>query len=817
MTQQVKQKKKKNSSATFWQKLAKPRHKRLWTIIFWSLVLLPFLTLTLLILLIIGGSFGQLPTFEELENPRSNMATELISSDGKQLGTFFVENRSYTDYTELSPNLVAALIATEDARFHSHSGIDFIGLGRVGFKTLLMAQSGQGGGSTISQQLAKNLYPRDTTRRSTIGRMSNLVVAKLKEWVTATMLERNYTKEEIIAMYLNVVGYGSNAYGIKSASATFFDKSPLELTVPEAAMLIGVVNAPTRYSPVSNPQSALRRRNTVISRMATMGYITEGEATAYRAEPITLNYNPVSHNDGSATYFREMVRLYMTAKEPQASNYSSEWDYNVARNLWDKDPLYGWCNKNTKADGTPYNLYRDGLKIYSAVDSRMQRYAENAVQEQMGGSGGVQEMFDKQKKNYGGKIFFNITPAQEEAIINSAIKYSDRAYHLRQAGASEAEILKVFNTPVRMKVFGYGGDIDTTMTPRDSVLYCKSIMRCGFMAMDPNSGYVKAYVGGPSFRYFKYDMVKQGRRQVGSTIKPFVYTFAFDFLGYNPCTLVPNLPVSIETGSGDAFNPRESGNVIYDGVLHPLRWGLANSRNNYSAWIMKQSSPDAVVDLIHKMGITNWIDPVYAVCTGTPEVALFEMVGAFSTFVNRGVHTTPMFVTRIEDNQGNVLSSFSPQTNEAISEKTAHTMLSMLQSNITQGTGGRLRYQFNFLGEIGGKTGTTNNNSDAWFMGVTPQIVAGAWVGGEDRATHLVYRGEGSISALPIFGKFMTSVYEDTSLGISKDDKFPLPIGMVEIDCDPNDAGYFEEEIITDTLSTDNLVESIEEIDDFFL
>ncbi|MFI3287759.1 MAG: transglycosylase domain-containing protein [Rikenellaceae bacterium] len=813
MTQPKNSKSKKKGIARLWEKLGNPRRKKLFAAIFWTIIIAPFASLAILIILIIAGAFGELPSFEELENPRSNIATELISSDGKQLGSFFVENRSYTDYSELSPNLVAALIATEDARFSSHSGIDFIGLGRVAFKTLLLFQSDQGGGSTISQQLAKNLYPRDTTTRSAIGKTFNLVVSKLKEWVTATMLEYNYTKEEIVAMYLNVVGYGSNAYGIKSASATFFGKAPLDLTVPEAAMLIGVVNAPTRYSPVVNPENALKRRNTVISRMATMGYIPADKAEEYKAEDIVLNYNPVSHNAGSATYFREMVRLYMTAKEPKRSDYNNDWDFDVAQNLWNNDPLYGWCNKNTKADGTPYNLYRDGLKIYSTVDSRMQRYAENAVDEQMGGKDGVQAMLDKQKKNYGGKIFFNITKAQEEAIVNSAIKYSDRAYHLRQAGMSEENILRVFNEPVKMKVFGYQGDIDTTMTPRDSVLYTKSIMRCGFMAMDPSSGYVKAYVGGPSFKYFKYDMVKQGRRQVGSTVKPFIYTFAFDFLGYNPCTLVPNLPVSIETASGDAFNPKESGNVVYDGVLHPLRWGLANSRNNYSAWIMKQSSPDAVTDLIHKMGVTSWIDPVYSICTGSPEVALFEMVGAFSTFVNRGVHTTPMFVTRIEDRQGNVLSSFSPQTNEAISEKTAYTMLSMLQSNVSAGTGGRLRYQFGFMGEIGGKTGTTNNNSDAWFIGVTPQLVAGAWVGGEDRSMHLVSRGEGSVAALPIFGKFMTSVYGDKSLGISKDDMFAPPVGMVEIECDPEDGGHREEKITVDSLATG---ESFEEIDDFF-
>ncbi len=802
MAQQNRKQNSKKTSRTFWQKIARPRRPKRLALIIWSIIAAPFVTVGVLILLIIAGAFGELPTFEDLENPKSNIATELISSDSKVLGTYFVENRSYTDYTELSPNLVAALIATEDARYHSHSGIDFIGLSRVAFKTLLLFQSNQGGGSTISQQLAKNLYPRDTEQRSTIGKIFNLVISKLKEWVTATMLEHNYTKDEIVAMYLNVVGYGSNAYGIRSAAATFFDKSPSELTVPEAAVLVGVVNAPTRYSPVLNYDNAVKRRNVVISRMATEGYISQTEAEAYKAEPIVLNYNPVSHNQGVGTYFREMVRLYMTANEPQRKNYMNDWDHNAAMERWKNDPLYGWCNKNTKADGTKYNLYRDGLKIYSTLNYTMQEYAEAALQENMGGKDGVQARFDAQRKRYGGKTFYDITKDQENAIINEAVRVSDRAYHMREAGATQSQIDAAFAKATPMKIFTYGGVRDTVMTPRDSVIHYKGIMRAAFMAMDPNSGYVLSYVGGPNFRYFKYDMASQGRRQVGSTVKPFVYTFAFDHLGYNPCTLVPNLPVSIETESGDAFNPREAGKVEYNGELKPLRWGLANSRNNYSAWIMKQSSPEAMADLIHKMGITTWIDPVYSICTGSPEVTLFEMVGAFSTFANRGVHTKPMFVTRIEDKQGNVLSSFSPQTSDAISEKTAYTMLSMLQSNITAGTGGRLRYMYDITGEVGGKTGTTNNNSDGWFIAVSPKIVAGAWVGGEQRSTRLLWGGEGGTVALPIFGRFMNKVYANPSLGVTKEDRFMPPVGVFEIECDPHDAGFAHEQTTIDSTSS---------------
>ncbi|MEG3047230.1 MAG: transglycosylase domain-containing protein [Mucinivorans sp.] len=750
--------------------------------IFWTIVIAPVALVLLMVLLAICGAFGTLPSFEELENPRSNIAAEIISSDGKTIGNYFIENRSYTSYAELSPSIVAALISTEDVRFYSHSGIDFLGLTRVAIKSLLLWQNDQGGGSTVSQQLAKNLFPRDTTSRSFLGRKFRLVTSKLKEWVTATKLEYNYTKEEILAMYLSTVQYGSNAFGIKSAARTFFDKEPSEINVPEAATLVGLLKAPSYYSPVSNPERSLRRRNTVISRMASADFISDDKADEYKNTAINLTYHPISNNEGTATYFREMLRLYLTATTPERTDYSSDWEYTAAKKRWDHDPLYGWCAKNQKADGSPYNLYRDGLKIYTTINSKMQQYAEEALLEQM--STQIQPAFDRQRKNYGNKIFYNIDKSVEENIMNSAIMNSERGRVMKKEGATREQIFKAFAHKEQMRVFTYRGDRDTTLTPRDSILHSKAIMRSGFMAMDPTTGYVQAYVGGPSFRTFKYDMVRQGRRQIGSTVKPFIYTFAFDFLGYNPCTMVPNLPVSIENGSGDAWSPKEAGKVEYDGVLHPLRWGLANSRNNYSAWIMKQSSPAEVVSLIHKMGITSYIDPVYAVAVGTPEVSLYEMVGAFSTFANRGVHTEPFFVTRIEDRQGNVLSSFSPSTTEAISEKTAYTMLSMLQSNISAGTGGRLRYQFNIMGEVGGKTGTTDNNSDAWFMCVAPRVAAGAWVGGEERSIHLVSRGEGSVAALPIVGIFLNKVYKDKSLGISPSDKFMLPIGGVSMDCD---------------------------------
>jgi len=765
--------------------MGNPKNPKLWRKVFWSVIFVPILLVAVLFFCIAVGVFGQLPTFEELENPKSNIATELISSDGANLGNFYVENRSFIEYGDLSPYLVKALVSTEDARFYRHSGIDFIGLSRVAFKTLLLGQSGQGGGSTISQQLAKNLYPRDTVSSGAMVKAGKLVISKLKEWITATMLEYNYTKEEIISMYLNTMEYGSNSYGIKSASMTFFSKAPSELNAAESALLVGLVKAPTRYSPVIHPDKALQRRNTVLSRMEKAGYITEEEYENSIKDSITLIYNPISHNDGIATYFREMVRLYMTASKPTSRGiYQTEWDFEQEKMLWDNDPLYGWCNKNSKADGSPYNLYRDGLKIYTTVNSRMQKYAEESVREQMEKE--VQPAFNRQKRVYK-KLFYNITPDEEAGIISRSIQQTERARAMRSYGASKTDIEVAFNKPQRMKVFSYKGVIDTTMTPKDSMLYYKSFLRCGFVAMDPATGYLLAYVGGVDFRHFKYDMARQGKRQVGSTIKPFIYTFAINNLGYNPCTLVPNLPVTIDVGTGDVWSPKESGEVVYDGVLHELKWGLAHSRNNYSAWIMKQTSPEAVADFIHKMGIKSWIDPVYSLCVGTPEVSVMEMAAAFSTFANRGVYTSPFFITRIEDKQGNTIATFSPSTQDVISETTAYTMLSMLQNNIVAGTGGRLRYGYNIMGEVGGKTGTTNNNADSWFMGVSPKVVAATWVGGEDRSTHLVNRGEGSVVALPVFGKFMNKLYKDESLGVTPGDKFMEPVGVVHYKCDSGD------------------------------
>lgn len=752
---------------------------------FWIILCAPVALILLLLLLTRLGAFGKLPTFEELENPKSNLATEIYSDDGEMIGSFFIQNRSYVDYNELSPALVAALISTEDMRFYSHSGIDFISLARVAVKTLALGNRRQGGGSTITQQLAKNLYPRDTAvYNNPISKGSKLVISKLKEWITAVMLEYNYTKEEIITMYLNTVPYGSNAYGIKSAARTFFNKLPSELNVQEAAMLVGVVNAPTRYSPRSNPDRALARRNTVISRMREKGYLTRAQRDSIQALPIELDFRPISHNAGTGTYFREMLRMVMTSGKPSRESFgpgaAGDWDYRQAVEQWESNPLYGWCDKNVKANGQPYDLYRDGLKIYTTVNATMQRYAEQAVWEQMGET--VQPMMDRVTKARG-SVFSDISKDEREAIMRRAKKNSDRYRQMKRAGATDAEIDKAFATPVPMRVFSYKGDRDTVMSPDDSLMYYKKFLRASFMAVDPSNGYVKAYVGGTSYRYFKYDMAKQGRRQVGSTIKPFVYTFAIEQLDLTPCTQVPNLPVTIETDN-EPWSPREASKVVYDGEWKPLRWGLANSRNNYSAWIMKQArQPQAVADFIHKFGIRSYIDPVYALCLGTSDFSLFELVGAYGTFANRGVHVDPIFVTRIEDRHGNVLANFTSPSQDAISEQSAYTMLGMLKRVVNAGTAGRIR-ALGLKADMGGKTGTSQKNSDAWFVGVTPKLVAGAWVGGEDRSIHLSSGGEGSRIALPIFANFMKKVYGDSKIGITEKDQFPIPVNAVSYDCD---------------------------------
>ena len=767
----------------------------------WIVTMTPLATLAILLSLTAAGVFGTMPSFEELENPKSNLATEIYADNGEVIGSFFVQNRSYVQYAELYPEdpaqlvtvagremppIAAALVATEDARFYTHSGIDLVSLARVGVKTIALQRSSQGGGSTITQQLAKNLFPRGKRSDNKIVRTANLIVAKLKEWITAIKLEYNYTKEEIVAMYLNTVEYGSNSFGIKSAASTFFGKTPAELNIQEAAVLVGVVNAPTRYSPIRNPENSLRRRNTVLKRIEAAGGISAAQYDSLAALPIALNYRPVSHNYGRATYFREMLRLTMNAQRPKRRNYYTTWDYEQACKEYDENPLIGWCHKNHKADGSSYDIYRDGLKIYTTINPTMQEYAEEALLKQLRNV--IQPTMERQRQETG-KLFQNLTEEEEEALIKRAMRNSDRFRGMKSAGVSEKEIFESFDEKCRMKIFTYQGECDTLLSPRDSILHHKGIMRASFVAMEPKTGYVKAYVGGPSFQYFKYDMAKQGKRQIGSTVKPFIYTFAIDHLGLTPCTMVPNLPVTIETAVGAAWSPKESGNVEYDGVLHPLRWGLAHSRNNYSAWVMKQAKqPGAVADFIHNMGILSFISPVYALCVGTFESNVYEMVSAYSTFANEGVYNSPIFVTHIEDRQGNLISSFSSSSQDAISKESAYTMLTMMQNVITHGTGRRMVWGYDMQGvEIAGKTGTTNENRDAWFMGITPKLVAGSWVGAEDQSITLGNRGEGSVMALPIVGEFLRRVHKDPNININKTDKFTRPALWQAVECNDSE------------------------------
>ncbi len=733
--------------------------------------------------------FGPLPTFEELENPKSNVASEVYSEDNLVLGTYFVQNRSFVEFEELAPNLVNALIATEDVRFYRHSGIDARSLGRVIVKTLLMGQEGSGGGSTITQQLAKNLFPRDTLyRRSTIIRKANLVVTKFKEWITSVKLERNYTKNEIIAMYLNTVAFGSNAYGIKMAAKTFFNVPTDSISVEQAAMLIGVVNAPTRYSPVRNPERALQRRNHVISQMGKYGFISKSESDSIQKLPISLNFRVQDHNVGLATYFRESLRLMLSAPKPDPNAYFTRSMYVEDSLQWANNPLYGWCNKNLKPDGTPYNLYRDGLKIYTTINSKMQAYAEEAVANHLGTF--LQVEFDKEQKAHRYRLFADaLTDEQINSILNSAMRQTDRYRLLRNRGVPMDSIRRAFRTKVPMTIFTWKGERDTLMSPLDSIKHYKRYLRASFMAMDPRNGNVKAWVGGPNFKHFKYDQVNKGKRQVGSTIKPFLYTLAMQE-GLSPCHTIPNVAQTFQVADS-TWTPKNSGNTKYDGKMVTLKWGLSNSVNNISAWLIKQFNPNALVDIVKKMGVTSRIDPVPSIFLGTYEISLYEMVGAYGAFANKGVHVDPLLVTRIEDRNGNVLATFAPQKNEAISEQTAYLMVNLLESVVNRGTAIRLRSRYNFTAPIAGKTGTTQNHSDGWFMGMVPNLVAGVWVGAEDRSVRFqtIGMGQGANMALPIFALFLDRVYKDPRLGYTQLDQWEKPLRSlnVKLDCDDID------------------------------
>ena len=741
--------------------------------ILWIFIALISLVCVFIFFSIAKGWIGYMPPVEDLENPNYKFATEVFSEDGKVLGTYSYskENRVFVGYNDLSPNIINALIATEDVRFAEHSGIDAYALTRAVVKRGILMQKNAGGGSTITQQLSKQLYSPSADN------VMERLFQKPIEWVIAVKLERYYTKEEILTMYLNKFDFLNNAVGIKTAAFTYFGCEPKDLKIEEAATLVGMCKNPSLYNPVRYNERSRGRRNVVLDQMRKAGYITEAERDSLQALPLKLKYNRVDHKEGLATYFREYLRGVLTAKKPDKANYRG-WQmqkYYEDSLDWENNPLFGWCEKNTKKDGTKYNLYTDGLKIYTTLDSRMQQYAEDAVTEHLKE---LQGYFFKEKK--GAKkapYIFRLTQEQVDEILGRAMRLSDRYRIMKKAGATEAEIKKAFDTPEEMSVFSWEGEKDTIMTPMDSIRYYKFFLRAGFMSMDPRSGHVKAYVGGPNYHYFQYDMAMVGRRQVGSTIKPFLYTLAMEN-GFSPCDEVRHVEYTLIDENGKPWTPRNANKKLI-GDMVTVKWGLANSDNWITAYLMSKLNPYNLKRLIHTFGVRNRdIVPSVSLCLGPCEISVGEMVSAYTAFPNKGIRVAPLFVTRIEDNDGNVLATFAPEMQEVISVSSAYKMLVMLRAVVNEGTGGRVR-RLGVKADMGGKTGTTNYNADGWFMGFTPSLVSGCWVGGEDRDIHFdtMLHGQGASMALPIWTKYMVKVLGDKSLGYDENETFQLPEG----------------------------------------
>lgn len=710
----------------------------------WILFISPIVFLGLLIGYIF--LFDDLPSLQELENPKSNLASEVISADQKILGKYYIENRVNAHFNEISPNVINALIATEDVRFFQHSGVDTRALLRA-LKGVVTGSESSGGGSTISQQLAKMLFPRE--------RLSGLeiVFRKFKEWIIAVKLEKNYTKQEILTMYLNKFDFINNAVGIKSAANIYFNTTADSLKQEEAALLVGMAKNPALFNPVRRPEKTRDRRNVVLFQMKKYNFITPQQYDSLSKLPVNLSFQSEDHNQGYATYFREYLRDYMKQ----------------------------WCRENVKPDGSHYDIYKDGLKIYTTLNSRMQKYAEEAVTDWLGND--LQPAFFKHWKGHKSAPFYSMNQKEIEQLMMQSMKRSERYRILKKNGMDEEEIKESFRKPVPMTIFSWKGEIDTVMTPMDSMRYYKYFLQTGFMAMEPQTGYIKAWVGGINYKHFKYDHVRQGKRQVGSTFKPFVYALAMQER-WSPCYMVPNLPVTFELPEGGSWTPQNSDGK-YGGMM-TLKKGLATSTNSVTAYVLKQFGPQAVVDLARKLGIESHLDAVPSICLGTADISLFEMVGANAAFVNKGVWTEPIFITRIEDKDGNVLQEFIPRRVEALDEETAFLTTSLMKGVVDHGTGWRLRGKYKIMNPVAGKTGTTQNNSDGWFMGLTPDLVAGCWVGCEDRAAHFrsTDLGQGASMALPIWGKFMKKVYDDKQLKISKGDfERPDKEISIELDC----------------------------------
>ena len=740
---------------------------------FWGLFFGGLLVIWFVMWLITRGVLGYLPPLEELQNPKNTFASEIISSDMQSLGHYYrYENRIGVQYTDLSPNLINALIATEDARFYQHTGVDFKSLFRA-----ILKLGRAGGGSTLTQQLAKQLWS---------PRANNIIERAMQkpiEWIIATKLERLYSKDEIILMYLNQFDFLYNAVGIQSASQVYFSTTPANLKIEESAMLVGMCKNPSLYNPVRHPVRATNRRNTVLSQMEKYGYIDAQTRDSIMALPLELHYRSVDHKQGTAPYFREYLRGVLTAKEPRESEYA-EWNkqqYELDKWSWDNNPLYGFCEKNKKPDGSHYDIYQDGLKIYTTIDSRMQRYAEEAVSEHMQAQ--QKAFFRELKRKKNAPFSKQLTQEEVDGIMNRSMRQTDRYRIMKRAGYSHDSIIASFKVPREMQVFTYDrGLIDTVMTPYDSIKWQKSYLRCGFMSMDPHTGHVKAYVGGPNFSYFQYDMTTRGRRQVGSTVKPYLYTLAMDE-GMWPCETWVYDSVVFILPDGTRYVPRDTHDK-YQGDTVTLTWGLKESSNWMSAYLMSLFTPEQLVKMMRSFGIQGQLDPVVSLCLGPCEVTVAEMVDAYTAFANKGIRTEPLYVTRIEDANGNVIGSFTPRTHEIISETTAYKMIYMLRQVLDHGTGVRVRYKYGISAPMGGKTGTTNNNSDGWFMCFTPSLVSGTWVGGEDRAIHFdnMAEGQGASMALPICALYMQKVLADPDLGYSPDEQFDVPAWF-----DPNE------------------------------
>lgn len=740
----------------------------------WVIFGLGILSVALVFTLIATGSIGYMPPIEDLENPIDKYASQAYSADNKLLGTYSQskENRIYSSYDQLSPFLVQALVATEDERYYGHSGIDAYALARAVVKRVILQKESGGGGSTISQQLAKLLYSEPADN------VIDRALQKPIEWVIAVQLERYYTKEEIINLYLNKFDFLNNAVGIQSAAKVYFNKAPLELTVEEAATLVGMCKNPSQFNPrrASRQEATRGRRNVVLQQMYKADYISKAQLDSLKQLPLVLDFVKVDHKDGLAPYFREYLRMTMTAKKPVLSNYASWQEEQYKRDSveWETNPLYGWCNKNLKSNGKPYSLYTDGLKIYTTVDSRMQVYAEDAVEQHMKGT--VQPAFDREKKGKSYAPYSWSESKKVDDLLLKAMRQSERYRKMKESGANENDILSSFKKPIDMKVFSWNGETDTVMTPLDSIRYHKSFLRSGFMAMEP-SGQVKAYVGGVNFKYFQYDMVNLGRRQIGSTVKPFLYSLLMEE-GMTPCDQMVYNQITLMTEDGKPWTPRGIREKMI-GETVSVKWGLQNSDNMVTAYLMGRTSPYNFLRMLRAYGVTGKIDPVISMSLGTPEITIAEMVGGYSAFVNKGIRTSPMYVTRIEDQHGNVIANFEPRVHEVFSELTYVKMMDMLRAVVDGGTGGRLRSRYNLKGPMGAKTGTTNNNSDAWFMAFTPKLIGGTWVGGEEPIIHFdrMSEGQGAAAALPIFGLFMQKVYADSSLGYSSEDQFSTVVG----------------------------------------